>query len=70
MLGMVEIEIISSLFLPVGRQGGWGQSPAPCEALLLSGPVLSNGVYPVRKHQLLIPACRQAGRAGSKPCPF
>ena len=34
MLGMVEIESISPLFLPAGRQGGWGQNP-----------VLSNGVY-------------------------
>jgi hypothetical protein len=34
MLGMLEIESISSLFLPAGRQGGRGQSPA-----------LSNGVY-------------------------
>ena len=34
MLGMVEMESISSLFLPAGRQGGRGQSPA-----------LSNGVY-------------------------
>jgi hypothetical protein len=33
MLGMVEIESVSSLFLPAGRQGGRGQSPA-----------LSNGV--------------------------
>jgi hypothetical protein len=23
-----------------------------------------------RKHQLLIPACQQAGRVGSKPCPL
>jgi hypothetical protein len=36
MLGIVEIESISSLFLPAGRQGGQGQSPA-----------LSNGVYPI-----------------------
>jgi hypothetical protein len=34
MMGMVKIESINSLFLPAGRQGGWGQSPA-----------LSNRVY-------------------------
>jgi hypothetical protein len=34
MLGIVEIESISSLFLSAGRQGGRGQSP-----------ILSNGVY-------------------------
>ena len=41
-LGMVEIESISSLFLPTGRQGGRYQSP-----------VFSNGVYLKLKKVLL-----------------
>ena len=36
MLGIIEIENMSSLFLPAGRQGGLGQSPALSNGIRLS----------------------------------
>jgi hypothetical protein len=50
MLGMVEIESISSLFLPAGRQGGQSQSPAlsnwvDCRELSLGLRVRGQGIW-------------------------